>query len=34
MSGDIGKIIILAAGEGTRLGPLALNMPKVFLPVG
>ncbi|MCZ7403930.1 MAG: sugar phosphate nucleotidyltransferase, partial [Candidatus Methanoperedens sp.] len=27
------KAVILAAGQGTRMGPLTRNRPKVMLPV-
>lgn len=27
------KAVILAAGQGTRMGPLTYNRPKVMLPV-
>lgn len=34
MSRDVTKAMILAAGEGTRLGPLTLETPKALLPIG
>jgi len=34
MSRKIDKAMLLAAGEGTRLRPLTLEMPKVLLPIG
>ena len=27
------KAVILAAGQGTRMGPLTVNTPKVMLPI-
>ena len=31
---EVHKVMVLAAGEGTRLGPLTLHTPKVLLTVG